>query len=108
MLLRQVMKLKLVIDGFSNGLDKLQLGAVSFTDEQLIQNHALFDITSVTSFRVQCSKNCYGLNCTTFCEPEEGVYTCDNEGSLVPRPSRSHANIYARLFLITLKSGKVW
>ena len=27
------------------------------------------------SFRVQCSENYYGPNCTTLCEPVEGVYT---------------------------------
>ena len=32
------------------------------------------------SFRVQCSDHYYGPNCTTFCEPMEGVYTCDSEG----------------------------
>ena len=32
------------------------------------------------SFRVQCSENYYGPNCTTFCEPMEGVYICDSEG----------------------------
>ena len=34
------------------------------------------------SFRVQCSEN-YGPNCTTFCEPTEGVYTCDSDGKIV-------------------------
>ena len=32
------------------------------------------------SFRVQCLENYYGPNCTTFCKPEEGKYTCDSEG----------------------------
>ena len=35
------------------------------------------------SFRVQCSENYYGPNCTTFCDPIEEVYTCDSEGRLV-------------------------
>ena len=35
------------------------------------------------SFRVQCSENYYGPNCTTFCEPVEGGYTCDSEGRVV-------------------------
>ena len=35
------------------------------------------------NFRVQCSENYYGPNCTTFCEPMEGVYTCDSEGKIV-------------------------
>ena len=33
------------------------------------------------SFRVQCSENYYDPNCTTFCEPVEGVYTCSSEGT---------------------------
>ena len=60
-------------------------------------------------------------------ESDEGMYTCRLRGnqrtavsttvtvnpgellySLVPRPSHSHTSIYARLFLITPKSGKVW
>ena len=46
------------------------------------------------SFRVQCAdnffgpnccpdENYFGPNCTTFCEPVEGVYTCDREGRVV-------------------------
>ena len=36
------------------------------------------------SFRVQCSENYYGPNCTTFCESLKNVYTCDSEsGSIV-------------------------
>ena len=35
------------------------------------------------SFRVQCLENYFGPNCTTFCEPLEGVYTCDSEGRSV-------------------------
>ena len=45
------------------------------------------------SFRVQCAENSFGPNCchenfygpycSTFCEPVEGVYTCDREGRVV-------------------------
>ena len=35
------------------------------------------------SFRVQCADNFFGPNCTTFCEPVEGVYTCNREGTAV-------------------------
>ena len=35
------------------------------------------------SFKVQCAENYYGPNCTTFCEPVEGVNTCDREGRVV-------------------------
>ena len=35
------------------------------------------------SFRVQCSENYYGPDCTTFCEPVEGVNTCDGDGRVV-------------------------
>ena len=38
------------------------------------------DVGFVMSFRVQCLENYFGPNCTTFCEPLEGVYTCDSEG----------------------------
>ena len=33
-------------------------------------------------------------------------HKCDTCSSLVPRPSSSHANIYAQLFLITSKRGE--
>ena len=35
------------------------------------------------SFRVQCSENYYGPNCSSFCEPLEDVYTCDSRGRTV-------------------------
>jgi hypothetical protein len=35
------------------------------------------------SFRVQCSGNYYGPNCTTFCEPMEGLYICGCQGSII-------------------------
>ena len=38
------------------------------------------DVEFDMSFRVQCLENYFGPNCTTFCEPLEGVYTCDIEG----------------------------
>ena len=34
------------------------------------------------SFRVQCSENYYGPNCTTFCEPIEGVIFVTVKGDL--------------------------
>ena len=41
------------------------------------------DVVFDMSFRVQCLENYFGPNCTTFCEPLEGVYTCDSEGRSV-------------------------
>ena len=41
------------------------------------------DVGFDMSFRVQCLENYFGPNCTTFCEPFEGVYTCDSEGMAV-------------------------
>ena len=41
------------------------------------------DVGFDMSFRVQCLENYFGPNCTTFCEPLEGVYTCDSEGKSV-------------------------
>ena len=41
------------------------------------------DVGFDMSFRVQCLENYFGANCTTFCEPLEGVYTCDIEGRSV-------------------------
>ena len=35
------------------------------------------------SFRVQCVENFFGPNCITFCEPLEGVFTCDSAGRVV-------------------------
>ena len=47
------------------------------------QRETLWLITQRVSFRLQCSENYYGPNCTTFCEPVEGVYICDSEGRVV-------------------------
>ena len=41
------------------------------------------DVQFDMSFRVQCLENYFGPNCTTFCEPLEGVYTCDSEGKVM-------------------------
>ena len=45
--------------------------------------HNISDVGFDMSFRVQCLENYFGPNCTTFCEPLEGVYTCDSEGRSV-------------------------
>ena len=42
--------------------------------------------TIVLSFRVTCSEDFYGPNCTTFCVPmdsAQGHYTCDQDGGIV-------------------------
>ena len=59
---------------------ELQLGA-NFTERTAYTG--IYNIPGLgfdMSFRVQCSENYYGPNCTTFCEPIEGVYRCDGEG----------------------------
>ena len=71
-----------IINRFPIDLE-LELGA-SFTERTTYTG--IYNISGLgfdMSFRVQCSENYYGPNCTTFCEPVEGVYTCDNEGRVV-------------------------
>ena len=41
------------------------------------------DLQFEISFRVQCSENYYGPNCTTFCVARQSEYTCDSEGRFV-------------------------
>ena len=56
----------------------------NFTDRTTYTG--IYNISGVgfdMSFRVQCADNFFGPNCTTFCEPVEGVYTCDREGRVV-------------------------
>ena len=56
----------------------------NFTDRTTYTG--IYNISGVVfdmSFRVQCADNFFGPNCTTFCEPVEGVYTCDMEGRVV-------------------------
>ena len=62
---------------------ELQLG-VNFTER--IAYTGIYNIPGLgfnMSFRVQCSENYYGPNCTTFCEPLKDVYNCSREGSIV-------------------------
>ena len=62
---------------------ELELGA-DFTERTTYTG--IYNISGLgfdMSFRVQCSENYYGPNCNTFCEPMEGVYTCDSEGILI-------------------------
>ena len=46
-------------------------------------NYNISDMEFDMSFRVQCSENYYGPNCTTFCEPLNDAYICSREGSIV-------------------------
>ena len=71
-----------IINRFPIDLE-LELG-VGFTERTTYTG--IYNISGLgfdMSFRVQCSENYYGPNCTTFCEPVEGVYTCDSEGRVV-------------------------
>ena len=47
------------------------------------------------SFRVTCSENFYGPNCTTFCTPMDSVqghYTCDQDGGIVCNPGYTNTS----------------
>ena len=62
---------------------ELELGA-AFTERTTYTG--IYNISGLgfdMSFRVQCSENYYGPNCTTFCEPMEGVYNCSRGGSIL-------------------------
>ena len=79
---RQQFEMEAIINRFPIDLE-LELGA-SFTERTTYTG--IYNIPGLgfdMSFRVQCSENYYGPNCTTFCESVEGVYTCDNEGRVV-------------------------
>ena len=73
---------EVIINRFAINLE-LTLGP-TFTDR--VNYTGIYNISGLgfdMSFRVQCTENYYGPNCTTFCEPMEGVYTCDSEGRIV-------------------------
>ena len=73
---------EVIINRFLIDLE-LELGA-SFTERTTYTGiYNISDLGFDMSFRVQCSENYYGPNCTTLCEPVEGVYTCDSEGRVV-------------------------
>ena len=79
---RQQFEMEAIINRFPIDLE-LEIGA-SFTER--IAYTGIYNISGLgfdISFRVQCSENYYGPNCTTLCEPVEGVYTCDSEGRVV-------------------------
>ena len=71
-----------IINRFPINLE-LTLGA-SFTERTTYTGiYNISDLGFDMSFRVQCSENYFGPNCTTFCKPTEGVYTCDSEGRVI-------------------------
>ena len=56
----------------------------SFTERMTYTGiYNISDLGFDMSFRVQCTEKYYSPNCTTLCEPMEGVYTCDSEGRVV-------------------------
>ena len=76
-----LMENEVIINRFPIDLE-LELGA-DFTERTTYTG--IYNISGLgfdMSFRVQCSKDYYGPNCSTFCRPVEGVYTCDNEGRI--------------------------
>ena len=64
---------------------KLNLGANYNERTTYTGIYNIPDLGFDMSFRVHCSENYYGPNCTKFCEssPMESVYTCDSEGSII-------------------------
>ena len=75
-------EIEVIINRFPIDLE-LELGA-NFTERTTYTG--IYNISGLgfdMSFRVQCSENYYGPDCTTFCEPMEGVYTYDNEGRAI-------------------------
>ena len=72
-------EIELFINRFPIDLE-LELGA-AFTERTTYTG--IYNISGLgfdMSFRVQCSENYYGPNCTTFCEPLKDVYNCNSEG----------------------------
>ena len=56
----------------------------TFTDR--VNYTGIYNISDVEfdiSFRVQCTENYFGPNCTKKCVSEPGEYTCDSEGEIV-------------------------
>jgi hypothetical protein len=73
---------EVIINRFPIDLE-LELGA-AFTERTTYTG--IYNISGLgfdMSFRVQCSRNYYGPNCTTFCAPMEGLYTCDSRGNII-------------------------
>ena len=79
---QQVFETEAIINRFPIDLE-LELGT-SFTEKTTYTG--IYNMSGLgfdMSFRLQCSENYYGPNCTTFCDPVEGVYTCDSKGRAV-------------------------
>ena len=75
-------EIEVLIDRFPIDLE-LELGA-AFTERTTYTG--IYNISGLgfdMSFRVQCSENYYGPNCTTFCESVQNLYTCDSGGSRI-------------------------
>ena len=70
-----------IINRFPINLE-LQPGP-NFTRANYTGIYNISDLEFDISFRVQCLENYFDPNCTTFCVPLEGVYTCDSQGNFV-------------------------
>ena len=70
-----------IIDSFLINLDNLQLGA-DFTEEMTFTGYHNIAQMSM-SFKVECASNYYGPDCTTLCEDNPGVFTCNSIGERV-------------------------
>ena len=69
-----------IIDSFLINLDTLQLGA-DFTEEMTFTGYHNISQMSM-NFKVECASNYYGPDCTTLCEDNPGVFTCNNIGEI--------------------------
>ena len=94
-------RIQVFIDAFDNDLGQLGQGDTiiafgvdlelrlgqNFTERKTylsqVWSHVRLSFSIDLSFKVQCSENYYGPSCDTFCEPVEGVSTCDNEGRII-------------------------
>ena len=76
---QNISEMMAIIDRFPIDLE-LDLGA-NFT-----QRASYFGVYNVSqldmSFKVKCSKNYYGPDCTKLCEPVE-MYSCDSDGDRI-------------------------
>ena len=74
--------MEVIVNRFPIDLE-LELGA-NFTKRTTYTG--IYNISGVEfdmSFKVQCSENYYGPNCTTFCEPVKDMHDCSRDGNIV-------------------------
>ena len=75
-------EIEVLIDRFSIDLE-LELGAAFTARVNYTGIYNISDVEFDLSFRVQCSENYYGPDCTAFCIPLADVYECNDQGQFV-------------------------